>query len=158
MPHTDGWQLWIGAEGETDLILEGFRKVLQNHMSSITHQLCAASLHGLIVSLFCLASFSNPASYSGSSVNYSALQEGRGTWWGVGSRIPDHKTWQPPSCIVHRHRSSPVLTVFSLWSVHPVPARGQWMLLTNMNPDQALYPPLFLPWRILKRMKMEHIN
>lgn len=51
------------------------------------------SLNGLIVSLFCLTSFSKR---SGSSVNYSTSQEGKGTWWwglGAGSQTikPDSR-------------------------------------------------------------------
>lgn len=90
-----------------EIIIERHHDSVTNHMSNVTRT--GTTLH--TASLFhCSASLlSANVVHSGSSVNYSTSQEGRGTWWwGVGSRIPDHKTWQPPSCIVHHHHSNPV--------------------------------------------------
>lgn len=103
--------LYVNAEGWRD----EHRKVL--------HATCQAPNAGTplyspqpIVSLFCLVSFSKCGSWwlkcklqytAGRKRNLVVMVAG-----GDGSRIPDHKTWHLPSCIVHRRRSC-LVSLFS---------------------------------------------
>lgn len=101
-----------------EIYIEKHHGGVTNHMSAASHWhlflQCTASLFHCSASLL-----SANVLHSGSSVNYSTSQEGRGTWWwwwwGLGAGSPDHKTWQAAALL---HCSpppfQPSFTVLSL--------------------------------------------
>lgn len=57
---------------------------------------------------------------------------------GDGSRIPDHKTWQLPSCIVHCRRCC-LVSLFSPRALHILSFQCHKPHQTHMNPNHAAH-------------------